>query len=159
MEKSNVLKLAEETRKLVSPGNENNVQVSIRVNRKPLNKMPPNIMVLQAFAKLAAMKLKPVTNRVLMFFFGLSAYENFLGIDIKTIAETLEITERSVITALRELEHEKIIIKLKHGIDKRRNDYFLNPLAAWKGNSFTREKRIKELMKNDKQLALFASDK
>jgi DNA-binding transcriptional regulator GbsR (MarR family) len=90
-----------------------------------------------------------------MFFFGLSAYENFLGIDIKTISETLEITERSVITALNELEGEKIIIKMKHGIDKRRNDYFINPLAAWKGNSYSRDKRIKTLVQNKQQLELF----
>lgn len=128
-------------------------QVSIHIRDHNKIKLPPNVMVFQAFAYLAAIKLKPATNRVLMLFFAKSAYENFLGIDILTIAEELEMTDRSILSAIKELCENNIIIKIKHPIDKRRNDYFLNPTAAWKGNSYTRAKSISKINKN--QLDLF----
>ena len=44
--------------------------------------------------------------------------------DIVTIGEKLNISERSVINAINELEKNKIIIRTKHPNDKRRNDFF-----------------------------------
>ena len=59
-----------------------------------------------------------------MLFFANSAYENYVGMDIVSIGEKLNISERSVINAINELEKNKIIIRTKHPSDKRRNDYF-----------------------------------
>ena len=149
-------RLSDQTKDIISPELPENVQVSIRIAKKPAVKLPANIMLFQAFAMVAALKLKPATNQVLMLLFGLSAYENYIGIDVKTIQEHLGgISSRSIIRALKELEEEKIIIKLPHPSDKRRNDYFINPTAAWKGNSYSRVQRIKQLVKNSVQLQLF----
>jgi len=120
-------------------GQEMQVNVYNSPKRVPL---PPNIMVFQAFAYLAATKLKDCSNRVLMLLFSKSGYENFVSMDITTISEELKYTERSVISALNELTENNIIIKTPHPSDKRRNDYFINPIAAWKGNGYTRKKKI-----------------
>ena len=118
------------------------VKVTVSKQKKRIS-LSANVQVFQAFAYLSATKLKPATNRILMLLFAQSAYENFIGMDVKTIAEELEMSERSVVRGLNELEENNIIIKYKHPSDKRRHDYFLNPTAAWKGNSFTRMKAIK----------------
>lgn len=104
--------------------------------------LPPNVMVFQTFAYLAATRLKDCSIRVLMLLFSKSAYENFLSMDVLTIAEELKYTERSVIAALNELTANNIIIKVQHPSDKRRNDYFINPTAAWRGNGYTRKKKL-----------------
>ena len=49
-----------------------------------------------------------------MLFFANSAYENYVGMDIVSIGEKLNISERSVINAINELEKNKIIIRTKH---------------------------------------------
>ncbi|GAJ22798.1 unnamed protein product, partial [marine sediment metagenome] len=37
------------------------------------------------------------------------------------------------------------------------NDYFINPMAAWKGNSYTRRNRLKQAV-NENQTKLFGED-
>src|SRR5690554_4423844 len=119
-------------------------------NKIPL---PPNIMVFQAFAYLAATALKPSTNKVLMLFLAHSGYENFVGIDQKTIAEDVGLSDRRVRAAIAELEKHKIIIKTPNVTDRRRNDYFLNPFSSWKGNAFSRKEILRKLPSY--QLSLF----
>jgi hypothetical protein len=126
------------------------------VNYNPRAKIPPAVIVFQAFAYLAATKLRPATNRVLLLLFSMTAYENYIGMDIKTISENLEMSDRSVISALNELEKNKIILKIKHPSDKRRNDYFINPTAVWKGSGTKRLKSIKSF--DPKQLSLFGNN-
>ncbi len=128
-------------------------EVKVNIRNKRAVKLPPNIMVFQTFAFLAATKLKPSTNKVLMLFFASSGYENYIGMDVITISEKLDVSERSVVRSIRELEDNNIIIKTKHPVDKRRNDYFLNPYSAWKGNSYSRKKVLEILPSN--QLCLF----
>lgn len=128
----------------------NEINVRVGQKRTPL---PPNIMVFQAFAYLAATALSPSTNKVLMLFLAHSGYENFVGIDQKTIAEDVGLSNRSVSNAIKELEENKIIVKTPHPSDRRRNDYFLNPFGSWKGNAFSRKEMIRKLPSN--QLSLF----
>ena len=144
----NKKKIAEDIKKLVPEAS--TINVNFGKKRIPL---PPNIMVFQTFAFLAATELKPATNKVLMLFFANSAYENYVGMDIVTIGEKLNISERSVINAINELEKNKIIIRTKHPNDKRRNDYFLIFFTSWKGNAESRKKMIEIIAAN--QLDLF----
>ena len=132
---------------------ETTVTIRTQTKRIPLE---PNVMVFQRFAFLAATKLLPSSNQILMLFFSFSAYENYVGMDVKTISEHLKITERTVITALKELVENNIIIKLKMIGDARRHDYFINPVAAWKGNSYTRKEKMKKISSMDPdQLKMF----
>jgi hypothetical protein len=154
LDKAGIYKLAEESAKIVEQNtNTSDVKVTVNVTKDRLP-LPQNVMVFQAFATIAAIKLKPATNRILMFLFGLSAYENYLSIDIKTLSEQLELTDRSVISAINELVENKIILKFPHPTDKRRNDYFINPLAAWKGNSYARRTKIRAILKDKNQMEL-----
>ena len=146
--------------RIVKP--ENITQVKIYTERKGLP-LPPNVMVFQKFILAAAAKLTPNALRILCFFMGLSEYENFVGMDVKTIMEYLSInSETTVITALNELTKYNVIIKVKNGRDRRRNDYYLNPIAMWKGNSFSRNKHIQALLKqhteNPNQLNMFGDN-
>jgi len=128
-------------------------EVQVNVRTKNGVKLPPNIMVFQTFAYLAATRLKPASNKVLMLFFANSAYENYIGMDILAISEKLDISERQVARAIKELKDNNIIISTNHPSDKRRNDYFLNPHSAWKGNSVSRKKLMQIVP--DNQLSLF----
>ena len=127
--------------------------VSININNNKRIPLPPNIMVFQTFAFLAATKLKPSSNKVLMLFFSGSEYENYVGMDVVSISEKLEISERSVISSLKELEKHNIIIKTTNPRDRRRNDYFLNPYSAWKGNSESRKRFMQIIPEN--QISMF----
>jgi len=151
--------LAYSVKKLVEDNNskdadlrplETNVTIHTQKKRIPL---PPHVMVFQAFAYLASTRLKPSTNVILMLFFSKSVYENYIGMDITTIAEELKYSERAVIRGLKELEDNNIIIKFPNPRDKRRHDYFINPVAVWKGNSYARKKVMAVL--DPDQLELF----
>lgn len=133
--------------------------VDIKVKVAPQRvKLPPAIIVFQTFAKLASTRLKASTNQVLMFFFSFAEYENYIGIDIKTLSEELDMCEKTIVVSINELTEQNIIIKTKNTRDRRRNDYFLNPLAAWKGNSLNRKIKIQRIKTDDTnsgQLLLF----
>ena len=91
-----------------------------------------------------------------MHFIAEVGYENFIGIDQKTIADKLNISLRSVTRGLAELSEINVLQSIDHPTDKRRKDYFINPAMMWKGNSFTRKERIKKLSLEDKsQMNLF----
>lgn len=129
------------------------------INAKKRPPLPNNIMVMQTFAFLSATKMKPATNQVLMLFFSKSEYENYIGMDILTISEEIGVSERTVIKSLKELEEYKVIIKTPHPSDKRRHDYFINPMAAWRGNSLSRKKQIQKVKEVDpSQLQMFGLD-
>ena len=162
MDKFSKERLEEVTNEVVKQGHlgelnkekEVNVQISVQKGRKA--PLPPNIMVMQKFAYLSATQLKPASTRVLMLFFAMSGYENYVGMDVKTIQEELNIkSNKTVVSALKELEDNNIIMKIENVTDRRRNDYFINPLSAWRGNSNTRKKMQKNLAMHTNQLSLF----
>lgn len=119
-------------------------------------KMPDSIFVIQQFcSEVARRKYSTNTYKVLFFLFSLSQYENFVSIDVKTIAENILINERSVMRATKQLEKDNILMKVKHGSDKRRIEYFINPLAAWRGKTINRTKALKKMENNNLQLDMF----
>jgi hypothetical protein len=132
-------------------------ETSVVIRNAPKRvKLEDNIMVFQTFAWLACKKLKPCSNKILMWFFAVSQYENFVGVDIQTLVEELDMSKRAVIDGLNELEENNIIIKFKNGRDRRRHDYFINPVAAWRGNSVARKMFINKVNFEDpKQLKMW----
>lgn len=130
-------------------------KVMIRTAPKRIS-LPPNMMVFQAAAYLCSTKLNASTNRILMFFFAKSAYENYIGIDIKSLMEELKMSKPTVVNALKDLEINNIIIKYQNVNDNRRHDYFINPVTAWKGNSYTWDQNKKKIAgTSPEQLTLF----
>jgi hypothetical protein len=131
------------------------ITVNIRKDVKKIP-LPPSIIVFQAAAFLCSTKLNSSANRILMYFFSKSAYENYVGIDVKTLMEELKVSKPTVVNALKDLEDNNILIKYQNVNDKRRHDYFINPITAWKGNSYTRQSRVNKIKTDDpRQLNLF----
>ncbi len=120
------------------------VDVFVSVRNKRI-KLPPNVMVFQMFAYLVATQLSPSSNRLLMFFISITGYENYCSIDVKTIMEELKLSKQTVVKSLDELVKQNIVVKIQNSIDARRNDYFINPMAMWKGNSFSRKEVVNKL--------------
>lgn len=126
------------------------------IMKKQQGRTDPFVRVLQEFAAAVINHdFSKNTFRVMFLFFSTCQYGNFVMIDIKTISETLQITERNTIQAVKILCDNNIIIKVENVQDRRRNDYFLNPLAIWKGQTEDRRKTVKKLMDNKTQLDLF----
>jgi DNA-binding transcriptional regulator GbsR (MarR family) len=70
--------------------------------------------------------------------------------------EELKVSKPTVVNALKDLEDNNILIKYQNVNDKRRHDYFINPITAWKGNSYTRQSRVNKIKTDDpRQLNLF----
>ena len=135
-------------------------EISLTLNVKQQRpKLPPNIMVFQTVAYLCATKLKPSSNKILMYFFSISMYENIISMDIQTLMEDLVMSKPTVINSITELEENGILTRVKYMSDKRRNEYMLNPFSAWKGNSTARNMLLTKMGANDpNQLALFGEE-
>lgn len=138
----------------ISTGDKHPTETNVHIHtQKKRIQLPHHVMVFQTFAFLAATRLKPSTNVILMLFFSKSAYENYIGMDVMTIAEELNYSKLTVIRGLNELVDNNVIIKFPNPRDKRRHDYFINPVAVWKGNSYARKKVMAVL--DPDQLELF----
>lgn len=121
-------------------------------------KMPDSTFVLQQFCRDVSkrMNYSSTVFRVLFHLFGLSEFENYVCIDVKTISDETGISEESVKRATKKLEKDNILLKMKHPSDKRRVDYFINPMAAWRGKALDRTNTISKIEKSKpSQLNLF----
>jgi len=112
---------------------------NISLFKKTTVKAAPNIQLFQTAAYIAATCLTPSANKILMYFLSLAEFENFITMDQKSLNEELKISLRSAEYGIKELVDNGILIKIKHPSDKRRNDYFLNPMQAWKGKTLNRK--------------------
>ena len=130
----NKKKLAEDIKKLMPEAS------TISVNFEKKSSITSKYNGFSNFCFFSCNRIKTSYKQSFNAFFANSAYENYVGMDIVSIGEKLNISERSVINAINELEKNKIIIRTKHPSDKRRNDYFLNPFTSWKGNAESRKK-------------------
>lgn len=116
----------------------------------------PNIQVFQTAAFLAATTLSGSANKIYMYFLSQSGFENYASFDQRTLHENLDMSLSSVEKAIRELTDNGLIIKTDHINDKRRRDYWINPMGAWKGKMAKRKNAI-DMANNalDNQLHLF----
>jgi predicted transcriptional regulator len=138
-------------------GKENNVNIEAKVLfKEKKGKMPDSVFVLQDFADKMCFRddVTLPTYRVLMFFISLLKYENFLSIDVKSISERLKISEVSVKRATKWLCQQNILIKMEHTTDKRRLDYYVNPLSMWRGSAINRDKHLDKIRKHKDKMQL-----
>lgn len=150
--KKNVL---ERVANLLQDSGINPEDYNLSLYKKPKVKSSPNIQLFQTAAYLAATTLSPSANKILMYFLSLSEFENYVGIDQKSINEELGISLSATEKGLRELRDNGVIVKVDHLSDKRRNDYFINPMHAWKGKMLNRKIALSKLHQNQNQLHLF----
>lgn len=124
--------------------------------KKGKPKSAPNIQLFQTAAYLAATCLTPSANKILMYFLSQSEFENYISIDQRSIHETLGMSLSSSEKGIKELCDNGIIIKVKHISDKRRNDYYINPMQAWKGKTLNRKMALSKINSEyENQLHLF----
>jgi len=143
---------------IVETGNDENISVdSTLILKIKQGKMPDAVFVLQNFCKNIANRIDYTqsTFRVLFYLISLSKYENFNSIDVKTIAENMNMTPLSVKRATKQLSDDNVIKKIDHPSDKRRIDYFLNPMAMWRGKTLNRDKFLIKAKTQKIQLGLF----
>jgi DNA-binding MarR family transcriptional regulator len=125
----------------------------------PKGKMPDSVWILQSFAQnIHRLKLSKSALDILFYFIGYLKYQNFIGIDVLTICETLDKKKSIVGKAMKELKDKNIIISIKENQDRRRNVYWINPETMYRGKALDRTKQLKEADKNKIQLNLFDSE-
>ncbi len=134
-----------------------NMQVSVLFKSK-IPRIPDYTQVFQEALKriVAGEGMTLITYRVFCYLLGTMQFENFIGINIKTMAEDLNVSEPSIKRAMKQLKELNIVISIKDTMDRRLNCYMLNPKAAWKGkakNYISVVKKMKNL-KDPGQLKL-----
>ena len=90
-------------------------------------------MVIQETENVICQILTNAEFKVFGFMRSFTKYENEIHVDIKVIADSLLMSDRSVKSAIHKLS-DLNIIKIKSDLmDRRRNFYILNPQSSWKG--------------------------
>jgi DNA-binding MarR family transcriptional regulator len=103
----------------------------------------PYLMVIQSAEHLLVQRLNKSEYQVFGFMRSCSEWNNQINIDIKVIAASIGMTDRTVKSAISKLEDLNVIRIIKSPIDARRNIYEINPQSSWKGTG----EKYKEVMK------------
>lgn len=129
----------------------------LNLRKKSQPKAAPNIQVFQTAAYLAATTLSAPASKIFLYFLSISEFENYVDVyHQETIAEEVNLSLRHTIRGLKELEDNGVIIKTISRSDKRKREYFLNPMSAWKGKTLNRKIALQKAHMQDKdQLHLF----
>jgi hypothetical protein len=100
--------------------------------------------------------LKPNACKLLLFLMSKTQYDNYIGVNQKTIKEELGYkTLKSIVDGLKELMGYNIVLVLTDIDDGRRNLYYLNPMQSWKGKVAKRIQTMKLINKeNPDQMTL-----
>jgi DNA-binding MarR family transcriptional regulator len=130
-------------------------KVSVSIHKTDNANIPASVFLFQHFARISSIQMNGSTSRVLLFLLSIQGYENIVGVDIKTISETLGMSERTTMRSMKSLEEFNVIKRYPNFTDRRRNDYFVNPLATWKGKSRNRLKQMAEIHRHQLSLDLF----
>lgn len=127
--------------------------VNITVRRK-IPKTEDFVMIYQKIGKMI-LEDKMSLSGIKVFFYLIVnlEYQNFIGIDLKTISDKIDMPYPTVKKAMKELKDANILLATKDTFDARRNIYRLNPLAAWKGKV---RNRVKAIQENPNQLTLYS---
>lgn len=129
-----------------------NVSVSISVRNK-ISKTPDFVMIYQEVGKkILEGSISLSTSKVFFYLVMNIGFENFIGIDLKSISENINMPLPTVKKTMKELKDIGILISIRDNFDNRRNVYRFNPIVAWKGKVNNRTKSIKE---NPNQVKLF----
>jgi DNA-binding MarR family transcriptional regulator len=113
-----------------------NAVVNVNVfNRKRGHITEPFIQVIQSTELLLVQLLTRAEYQVFGFLRAYSQWNNQINVDIKIISATIDVSDRSVKSAIKRLENLNIIKVIKSPFDARRNIYEINPQNSWKGTA------------------------
>lgn len=128
-----------------------NTNVSVYNRPKKIKGIPDFTMLFQGITFPLTRIMTPAACKLLLYFLSKTQWDNFIGCNVKTMSEDLNLTERTIIKSTKELKQLSVIISIKDDDDKRRNVYMINPHQSWKG-TYTKRKKI--LKDNTAQLKL-----
>jgi len=118
--------------------------VTVNAIRK-FPKGPDFIMIYQEIGKsILEGKISLSTSKVFFYLIMHINFENFIGIDQRTLSENIDMPLPTVKKAMKELKDTGMLISVKDNFDQRRNIYRLNPIVAWKGRARNRVKAMKD---------------
>lgn len=139
--KEKTFEVSEALKKVI--GTENTITVSIRKPKIPRG--PDFVMIYQEIGKqILEGNMCLSTSKVFFYLIMNINFENFIGIDLKSISENIAMPLPTIKKAMKELKSAGMIISIKDNFDARRNIYKLNPLVGWKGKQINRIKIIKQ---------------
>lgn len=141
-----------------NPGDKHETVVNIKSGKKRLQVFSePFVMVTQRMAFEMAVNGNKATALVFLYFVGIQAYKNLVGVDQLTIAEDLNMSRQTISKSINELESANIIKRIPSLNDRRRKDYMMNPHGVWKGDAFEKQQvlRTVESIFPKEQLSLF----
>jgi|LakMenEpi03Aug12_release.lakeMendotaPanAssembly.Ray.scaffolds.fasta_scaffold359363_2 DNA-binding MarR family transcriptional regulator len=113
-----------------------NALVNVNVfNKQKGSIQEPFLMVIQSAEHLLVQRLNKSEYQVFGFMRSLSQWNNQINIDIKVIAASIGMSDRTVKSAISKLEELNVIKIIKSPLDARRNIYEINPQSSWKGSA------------------------
>ena len=113
-----------------------NALVNVNVfNKQKGSIQEPYLMVIQSAEHLLVQRLNKSEYQVFGFMRSLSQWNNQINVDIKIIAASIGMSDRTVKSAISKLEELNVIKIIKSPLDARRNVYEINPQSSWKGNA------------------------
>jgi DNA-binding MarR family transcriptional regulator len=114
------------------------------------------LMVFQDFLKMAAQYrfTNKATYQLLIAIMGYAKYGNGFSLDISDMSNATGHNEKTIRRAIKELLETQILSVYKNINDKRRNDYYINPNAVWKGTSQDRKIFIDAYQKENESVQL-----
>lgn len=114
--------------------------VNINVFNKPKGPIQEEfIQVIQSAEFLLTQKLNKSEYHVFGFMRSMSRWNNQISVDVKVIAASINMSDRTVKAAISKLEQYNVIKIIKSPLDARRNIYELNPESSWKGTAEERQ--------------------
>jgi len=132
------------------------ISLSLSVRKAKIPATPDFVMVYQEVGrKILEGNMALSTSKVFFYLVVNIDFQNFIGIDLKSISENISMPLPTVKKAMKELKDAGILLSVKDNFDARRNIYRLNPLTAWKGKV---RNRIKHMKENPAQITLFKDD-
>jgi predicted transcriptional regulator len=151
-------KLAHTVKKLVEHEKGTETVVTIRTQKKKVQIFDePFVMLTQRLALEMAVNGDKATAIVFLYFVGIQAYKNTVGVDVKTMQEKLGYSRSTISRCIKQLSTWNIVKVSQNAIDTRRQDYTMNPHGVWKGDAFEKKKvmRIMESVYDNEQLDMF----
>jgi predicted transcriptional regulator len=150
--------LAHTVKKLVEHEKDTETVVTIRTQKKRVQIFDePFVMLTQRLALEMAVNGDKATAIVFLYFVGIQAYKNLVGVDQKTMQEKLGYSRSTISRCIKQLVQWNIVKISQNTVDARRQDYTMNPHGVWKGDAFEKKKvlRVMETVYDNEQLDLF----
>lgn len=120
-----------------------NSDVNIFLKTKSVKETEQFVKIFQKTLEYYVTTLTGSGMKLMMYFISTMPFGNFIEVDQKILMDKLKMGRTALNKSMNELKELGVIAILPDMNDKRRNTYYMNHYAAWKGNPGDRQKSIK----------------